>query len=253
MTTLASLPSELLHLILEWLADIDLRSLFASRRTCHAFQTLATDILENPSYLARHGVSINKFLQSHFGPILDSSAAGEDNQPSYGQGYVPYFGLPWTVDANVRETYLRVEASWRRIPLSSPSGHIVRKLQQIYSSSQYDDEGKVSLNHLTGGDVWFYNIASDGAERHQFPEGVPLGLLYDMILGYSESLACGGWELLFDTSVADCERWRRLVGRCTAPGEHVRHEDVKALFVHEPNTALLYFPGFERDVGADMD
>lgn len=53
VTILTVLPTELLRLILSSLADVDLRSLFAARRTCKTFQALLTDINRQRSLFFR--------------------------------------------------------------------------------------------------------------------------------------------------------------------------------------------------------
>jgi hypothetical protein len=46
MVTLIELPTELLRLVLQHLADINLCAFFTARRTCRAVQTTITDIID---------------------------------------------------------------------------------------------------------------------------------------------------------------------------------------------------------------
>jgi hypothetical protein len=127
MSSINTLPTELLRLILSALADIDLPSFFTARRTCRTLQAVITDVLDIS--IADHGLAIHTFLTLHFSPLLDSSAAAAaEYQPSWSQPYAPYAAPPWSNSPTAREKYLRKESSWRQIPLDGPSGHLVHKL-----------------------------------------------------------------------------------------------------------------------------
>jgi hypothetical protein len=137
MSTLTTLPTEVLLLILSVLADTDLLSFFTARRTCRSLQAVITDILDIS--IEEHGLAIYALITSHFSPLVDSSAAGAQYQPSRSQPYARYATLPWSISPTTREKYLRIEASCRKIPLAGSSGYLVHKLQEI----------KLDQNHCT--------------------------------------------------------------------------------------------------------
>lgn len=235
MVIMTDLPVEILRVVFNALADIDLRSLFVTRSTCKTIQQIATDAIHSVS--SSHGFALHAFLTSHFSPILDSSVAGPDYQPTTTEGYAPFFALPWASNETTREKYLSEEASWRQIPLVSANGHPVRRLQVIIQSQRFGE-----VYSLKGGQVCFRMIEEEGAERFQFPQGLSLGLFYDMLLGHRAQLS-GGWKLLQETRVSEPAKFEKL-RMSLINGDTVSNDaEVASLFTHDPYHALLLLIG----------
>jgi hypothetical protein len=155
MVALIKLPTEIMRLILGALADVDLQSLFASRRTCKAFQAIVTDILNTS---ADHIVAVHTFIVSHFSPVLDTSTAQLHYQPDTRHPYVPIAALPWALNPSTREKWVREEASWRQLPLISPLGNLVQRLQTVHANQCYSAG---ATTNLTGGYVAFREAAEE--------------------------------------------------------------------------------------------
>ncbi|KAF2274879.1 uncharacterized protein EI97DRAFT_468463 [Westerdykella ornata] len=235
MSLLLSIPPELLRLILSALADIDLPSLYTSRRTCRTINNIVTDILKTLS--KNHAAAISSFLQSHFAPVLDSSAASPENIPiEKPRGWTPFHALPWACNRARRRRYLREEASWRKIPMVSPSGHPIQRLQFVTTKS---NESIPYKEVLQGGDVCFLVVAGENLEIYEFPQGIGLGMLWDVVV--RQSTGCDnwywGWKLYFETRITDLEEflepWRER--------EDVASLVKDRLFTYDRHYAVLLF------------
>jgi hypothetical protein len=237
MAFITDLPTEILRLIFIAVADINLVDLFASRRTCKAFQIVITDILtKSPSIL---GLPIHAFLTSHFRPILDSASVGPEYAPAEtNHPYAPFTAMPWASDPSIRSKWIREEASWWCIPLASPSGHLVQWLQSVEADQ---DHFPGEITHVTGGHVAFF-FAAQGDEyiqRIHFPHGIPLGLVYDMIIAHSGNHC--DWKLLFETRVGDPDAFHKFC-QATWIGEapdNLSEEDVKRFFTYDKDVAVM--------------
>lgn len=246
MPTLIELPTELLLLIFGSLADLDLLSLFASRRTCRTIQTVVTDIISNT--ISGHGLAVHALLQSHFSPLLDSSTVVAKYEPSDMEGHRPFYALPWASDPAIRAKYLREEASWRQIPLASASGHLVHRLQVVFQEQDSTDE----IYLFCGGHVGFRMDVEDGKMRFHFPQGVGVGLLYDMLLHYRQSYLFGGWQLLPETRVEDPEEFEWVLQDLADNTRLMSGVEIKSLFTHDIHHALLLFIG-EPEVSTERN
>jgi hypothetical protein len=234
MVTLMELPTEILRLILGALANMDLLSLFASRRTCRAIQTISTDILDNT--IANHGVAVHNLVMSQFSSVLDSRSAGPPYQPSFELPCAPYAALPWVSNPERREKYLRMEASWRQIPLASPSGQLVHTMQ-VVRQSQNHFPGPVI--YLTGGVVGSRMMVDEGEEHYDFPKGLKLGLVYDMMI-QNVGTDQQDWELLFETGVRDPLEFGDFMRSVRSDDrEAATLEEVRSHFEHKDHCALM--------------
>lgn len=230
MRYLTDMPSEILRLILEALADIHLISLFAAARTCKVFHTIITDITYKT--MSSHGRSIHAFMMAHFSSILESASV-----PTW---YAAFYALPWASDERVRTKYCREDASWRKIPLASANGRIIERLETIVQSQYYQDE----IFGIKGGYVGWGSDAEGRPENYHFPKGISLGMLYDLLLSSGHGRLSGGWELLFESRVSDAEAFESL--RMDLATDRVRRQrgaDIDALLTQAKDSALLLFIG----------
>jgi hypothetical protein len=155
MVDLTELLTEIMRLILGALADVDLKSVLASRRTCKAFQAIVTDILNTP---ADHGIAIHAFIFTHFSSVLDTSTVQLQYQPDPRHPYTPFAALPWASNLSTRGKWVREEASWRQLPLVSPLGNLVQRLQTVHANQCYSAG---ATTNLTGGYVAFREAAEE--------------------------------------------------------------------------------------------
>ncbi|KAH7128637.1 hypothetical protein B0J11DRAFT_525405 [Dendryphion nanum] len=250
---LLALPNELLRLIFSHLADLSLRSLFASRRICTKFQAIITETVTKD--LSHHTTAIYELIQSHFAPLIDFRNNGP---PKYYNGLndrlAPFRSFPWASDPSTRAKYLRQDASWYHIPLVSDSATIVYRMQVVYVSGEYLTD---YIEDCGGGNVRFdFPTVNDeeGAEYddslyYKPPNGVTLGWLYDLIIAqdglYPNPLG-GGWEVLFGMRVGDEKALNDLGGsmRSTNHGHAmVESKSVREMLVHDADYAVLWLFG----------
>jgi hypothetical protein len=235
MVTLIEFPTEILSLILGALADIDLQSLFTARRVCKIFQIVVTDILDNT--IANHGVAVHDLIMSQFSTVLDSRVAGAPYQPSAMLPCAPYAALPWFSSPEGRAKYARMEASWRQLPLSSPSGQLLHRLEVVEQQQNYIPG---EINYLAGGVAGFRMRMDEGNEHYDFPKGFTLGMIYDMIIQIARS-DCRDWKLVFETGVQDPRAFGKfMMDFCTSEAESGESEsNVLSYFEHKEHCALM--------------
>jgi hypothetical protein len=80
----------------------------------------------------------------------------------------------------IRAKYLREEASWRQLPSVSSSGHHVLRLQVVFQEQRLTDE----IQSLYGGHVGLRINAEEGGLHFHNPQGLRVGLSYDMIVSF---------------------------------------------------------------------
>jgi hypothetical protein len=243
MDTLDNLPTDVVFPIFGALADIDLQSLFVARRACRAFQRVVTHILDKQ--LKTHAVALQTFLEAHFGAVFDSVEASAESEPRlrYGYGYAPFHSLPWASDPNLRAKHIREEASWRCIPLISPSGHLVQRLQVVQQEKYRSWE---DVNDFSGGDVGIWKMVTEdtGKCHFYFPEGLTLGMYYNEVIFVPEDRLCGGWKTLWETRIKDPMEFERLrLDLVNGRIELLLEEEIYALFSHDTNYLLLFYLG----------
>jgi len=240
--SITTFPKEILHLILLHLADIDLKALFALRQMCKAIQAVATAIIDKAC--STHGLAIHNFQNALFSPLLDSSTAGPVLYYNVYDGRAPFRALPWASDPEIRARFLRPEASWRRLPLCSPSGTIVNRMQVVAIGRFVWPE---EIDDLEGLHVAYPSEEGDSGEvRYQAPNGMRFGEYYDMVIrqdGEPTRLG-GGWKLLFGKRVRDPDefmQWEIGVRR----GDRVITEEseVEALLEEDEFCATLWLYG----------
>ncbi|KAF2708857.1 hypothetical protein K504DRAFT_477286 [Pleomassaria siparia CBS 279.74] len=252
MVLLLELPTELLRLTLSRLLDIDIWSFFVLRSTCKKFEANINDILE-VNY-SDHGLALRALLVSHFHALLDASVVGPIRYLKPYDNLAPLRTLPWTLNADIREKWERQEASWRRLPLASAAGVIVRRFQKVTVSWHWDD-----IASIYGHDIMFPlwtlgkneglepedQALPDGACCHP-PHGVTIGWLYDLVVNDRESMG-QGWKLHFETKVSDPAEFAersRLVGsgEKEGPDEEIM-EMFTEMFMTDKDCALLFEHG----------
>lgn len=261
MVFLLELPVEILRLALSHLADSDIRSFLASRSTCKTFETNIKDILELD--YSDHGLSIHALLVSYFYALLDSSTVKPIRYLQSLDNLAPIRALPWTSSPETREKWLRREASWRRLPLASATGAIVRQLQ-VVSIWRYHDE----VDQVRGCNVMFPlwtlgegeglendDQALPGGECYFPPHGVTIGWLYDLIVSEGESMG-GGWELHFGTKIGDPAEFVEMSRLLSSENRTGSEDEIKSMFKEDKGCALLYEPGGwapEGEKSADVE
>jgi hypothetical protein len=252
MVTLDNLPTDVLFLVFGALADIDLQSLFTARRACRAFQAVVTDILDNR--LTNHAAALHTLFESRFAVVFDSSKASAGYEARvFGARNAPFNSLPWASDPDTRAKHLREEASWRQLPLISPSGHLIQRVQQVHQAIYWDMED--TLESFDGGSIGVWRMVTEdtGEPQFYFHKGLPLGLYYNEII----SCICasgGGWRTLWDTRVKDPEEFFKLRvdkfngqfhGRRFPNYVHV--EEIPSLFVQDTNYIIMHCLGTSED------
>jgi hypothetical protein len=187
-------------------------------------------------------------LHSQFLPVLDSLSAGPDLQPGYMEGYAPYNALPWVSNTSTREEWIREEASWRTLPLASSSGRLVQRLQRVNATQNYNED---DVGYITGGYVEFRLRAPETEygfiEKHLFPLGLPLGLLYDMMVPDYDSVRTE-WKMLFETRVKDPHQFDQFCrALCSVGGpEYVSVDEIKGYLAEDRECALMMIVTSER-------
>ncbi|KAH7080577.1 hypothetical protein BKA63DRAFT_591187 [Paraphoma chrysanthemicola] len=248
MMRLLDLPTEVLRLTLSHLLDIDIRTFLVSRSTCKTLEANIKDILEID--FLDHGLAFHALLASHFHALFDSSAVGPIRYLIPRDNLAPLRTLPWTSNTDIRKKWERQEASWRRLPLASPTGAIVRGLQMVSVQRHRDD-----IAGVYGNDVMFpiWTLSNDESltsEEHMLPGGacyippygVTIGWLYDFIIG-ADAFVGEGWKLHFETKISDPAEFAersRLVGSGEKEGpEDEIMEIFMELFVVDKGCAVL--------------
>ncbi|KAF2750974.1 hypothetical protein M011DRAFT_391897, partial [Sporormia fimetaria CBS 119925] len=198
MVSLLDLPTEIVQLIISELADLDFGAIFVARQACKTLDNIVTNILSTT--YTKHGLAIHAFLKANFSPLLDSSTAKTVIYYHHDDIFAPIRCLPWASQSSTREKWLRPEATWYRIPLVSPSGNIVRRLQVVawYPS--------VWESAVTGDQVHFWLGDEEADFELQPAGGITIGWLYDTLLktqGAIEQPLGDGWEVLFEREVQD--------------------------------------------------
>jgi hypothetical protein len=240
---LLALPAELLHLILSHLAHISIRSVLASRRTCQVFETNIQKILEYE--ISNLGHAVHVLLQTHFATILNSSAIASVRYGGKYDRLAPLRSLTWTTDPKIRERWLRSEATWRRLPLASANGAILRKMQVVSTSSSCSERDSIS-----GYDVMFprqilqrdfkgFQDLVSASKYYGPPQSVTLGWLYDFIV-YERWRLQEGWEMHFGIRVRDEREFRDMGYRFAAGGrDRIEVEEIRAYCEVDEECAVL--------------
>ncbi|KAF2742159.1 hypothetical protein M011DRAFT_490817 [Sporormia fimetaria CBS 119925] len=91
-----------------------------------------------------------------------------------------------------REKFLRKEATWRQIPLASPSGRLVCKLQAVFADQDFVNE----INSLEGGDMGFYDPDFNSLPQRAvfLPQGIKLGWYYNELLSHRFERLRAGYD-----------------------------------------------------------
>ncbi|KAF2682658.1 hypothetical protein K458DRAFT_432632 [Lentithecium fluviatile CBS 122367] len=251
MTALTELPTELLRVILLHLAYNNFPSLFAARRCCRVLEANVTDIVNKS--LPAHGLAIHNFLQTHFAPLLDSLTAEKVTYLHDADAIAPLRELPWSWDPETRARFLRFEASWRHLPLASPSGTIIRRLQVVriewksYRDSQYP----------RGQDVM--HVPEDGNEDemvYEQPGGVTIGNLYNVLVSQSW-YGCAfrtnplgtEWKVLFGKRVDNTDEFSKLGDEVQKYGRRVTEAEIKGHLTDDQGYATLWILGGKAGAG----
>ncbi|KAH5900586.1 hypothetical protein HBI92_052120 [Parastagonospora nodorum] len=243
MFRLFDLPVEIFHLVLSHLAHISIRSVLASRGTCKVFETNIQKILKYE--IANLGHATYALLQTHFPTILDSSAVPSIRYPGKYDRLAPLRNLPWAANSKIRERWLRPEATWRRLPLASANGAIVRKMQVVSTSSPYSE-----LDSISGYDVMFprqilqrdfkgFQDLVSASKYYGPPQSVTLGWLYDFIVCERWRLK-EGWEMHFGIGVRDRREFRDMGYRFAAGRrDRIEVEEIRAYCEVDEECAVL--------------
>ncbi|KAI2607006.1 uncharacterized protein GGS25DRAFT_494043 [Hypoxylon fragiforme] len=203
MANLLNLPNEILLLILETLALIDLQALLTAQRTNRRLHILVQDAIHNVQNTAMIGYSpaetayytteidpsplqINPLWRSKFKGLFhtaDCFTAADKRRLAFltlhGDYTLPFRRLPWAHSEATRAAFLRPEASWRNLSVTFGQ----RPITHLDVIKSYSAPG--------GDSVEYYQL--DLA-----PSGLTMGLFYEVLLcdeaTYGEET--GSWELL---------------------------------------------------------
>jgi hypothetical protein len=243
MVTLIQLPTELLRLILHHLADIDLCAIFTARRTCRTIQANVTDIIDKT--LSKHGLIIHDFLMAQFSLLIDSSTHGYVRYRYPHDVLAPLRDLPWALDSKIRNMYLRPNTSWQRIPLCSPSGTVIHRLQVVAIEKQHYRE---KIYDVDGFDVIFYPGKDNHNEIwHQAPGGMTIAEYYDVVTGMTHSRLSGGWRLLFGTRIRNMEEFYEMGKDVQCKRRVITDAEIKT-FLEEDALSATLFVGIGEDL-----
>jgi hypothetical protein len=136
----------------------------------------------------------------------------------------------------------------RTIRLTSRSGRLVQRLQKVIATQDYDEN---DVGYITGGYVEFRLGApktEDGViEKHPFPLGLPLSLLYDMMVQNYDFVRTE-WRMLFETRAQDPHRFDQFCrALCSVGGpEYVSLDEIKGYFTEDGECALVLTGSSER-------
>lgn len=252
MFRLLDLPAELLHLILSHLAHISIHSFFASRLTCKLFETNVQLILKHE--IANLGCAIHALLQTHFATILDSSANPSIRYDGKCDKFAPLRRLPWAADPEIRERWLRPEATWRRLPLASSNGVIVRKMQFASIPDRSNGHGWISgydvlfpLQILQRDVPGFRDEDGQFSNRSKYygpPQSVTLGWLYDFVIA-KQSMLRNGWQLHFEIAVRERAEFKEMGYRFSRENRvTIEVEEIKEYCEVDEECVLLF--GWDR-------
>lgn len=213
---LMELPTEVILVILDFLASTDLRALLRIQATSKKLRLLAHGVLLGPTCTSEYGADHNAtvppntrvqpLFRRYFGPLFRSADCFTSSERARtffltldGSHTRPFKRLPWAQTITTRRPFLWPGASWRAIGVTFGGGSPITHLDIVktYSSDEFNEQGRDHVQYLQ------VDLSAPGHTGH-----VTMGLLYDLLL-------CGGPA--GDTSAAtfgsETGGWQLLVGK----------------------------------------
>lgn len=183
---LTDIPTEILLVILEWLARVDLPAFLRCQATSKKLRLLVRDCIYGPvgdKAILTADQPVQPLLMRKFGPLFrsrDCFTALERGTRHFltleGDCTRPFKRLPWAKDIDRREAYARPDASWRDLGVSFGCRMPITQLDIVksYSSEELNEEGRDHVQYMQA------DLAASSSTG-----ALTMGLLYDLLL-------CGG-------------------------------------------------------------
>lgn len=254
---LTGLPTEVILVILEFLAAVNLKTFLRLQATSKRLRLLVHDVLSGPTSQRRVGhkatvlsnPQVQALFKRYFGPLFRSAdcfTPSERGRTLFltldGDHTRPFRCLPWATHIEARRCFLGPGASWRSISVTFGSGSPITHLDIVktYSGDEYNDEGRDHVQYLQ------VDLSASGHTGY-----LTMGLLYDLLL-------CGGrvGDINAATFGGETGSWELLLGKRLVSYDVLydfecfiaSDEELVDSSSHAAQAAILYVQGGTVDV-----